>query len=204
MHVRRRALFAMLSVPVIAAPAAAAQQGPGRTARPRPRNPREPGYFPNVELRTHEGKRVRFYDDLIKGKVVTINFMFTSCSTFCPRATANLLKVQAHLGPHLGRDVSMLSITVDPEKDTPGILQKYAAEHRAKPGWQFLTGAAGDIDRIRQALGVFEENPDKTQHTGILTYGNEATGTWAAMPVIAEPTVIVRAVTRLVAAGSGH
>jgi protein SCO1/2 len=204
MDVRRRALFAMLSAPVIAAPAAAAEQGQGRTARPRSRNSREPGYFPNVELRTHEGKRVRFYDDLIKGKVVTINFMFTSCSTFCPRATANLLKVQAHLGPHLGRDVSMLSITVDPEKDTPGILQKYAAEHRAKPGWQFLTGAAGDIDRIRQALGVFEENPDKTQHTGILTYGNEATGTWAAMPVIAEAAVIARAVTRLVAAGSGQ
>lgn len=204
MHVRRRALFAMLSAPVVAAPAAAAEQGPGRAARPRPRSPREAGYFPNVELRSHEGKRVRFYDDLIKGKVVSINFMFTSCSTFCPRATANLLKVQAHLGEHLGRDVSMLSITVDPEKDTPGILRKYAAEHRAKPGWQFLTGAAGDIDRIRQALGVFEENPDKTQHTGILTYGNEATGTWAAMPVIAEATVIARALTRLVTARSGQ
>ena len=203
MHVRRRALFAMLSAPVADATAAAADQQPGRTARPRPRNAREAGYFPNVELRTHEGKRVRFYDDLIKGKVVTINFMFTSCSTFCPRATANLLKVQAHLGPHLGRDVSMLSITVDPEKDTPGILQKYAAEHRAKPGWQFLTGATRDIDRIREALGVFDESPDKTQHTGILTYGNETTGTWAAMPVIAEATVIARAVTRLVAARSG-
>ena len=204
MHVRRRALFAMLSAAGVDVPVAAASQRPGRSAPPRPGNARQAGYFPNVELRTHEGKRVRFYDDLIKGKVVTINFMFTSCSTFCPRATANLLKVQAHLGPHLGRDVSMLSITVDPDKDTPRILQKYATEHRVKPGWQFLTGAAGDIDRIRQALGVFDEDPDKTQHTGILTYGNEATGTWAAMPVIAEATVIARALTRLVAAGSSR
>jgi protein SCO1 len=132
--------------------------------------------------------------------VVAINFMFTTCTSFCPRATANLLKVQAHLGSQLGRDVSMLSITVDPATDTPEILAKYAAARRVQPGWQFLTGKTDDIDRIRQRFGVFDDDPDKTQHTGILTYGNEATGTWAAMPVIAEPTVIVRALTRLAAA----
>jgi protein SCO1 len=199
---RRRALFGLLAAPVTGAWASPARQRPGTVARLRPGNPRDPGYFPNVVLRNHEGKRRHFFDDLIQGRVVAINFMFTSCTSFCPRATANLTKVQAHLGAHLGRDVSLLSITVDPATDTPQALATYAAAHRAKPGWQFLTGDAADIDRIRQRLGVFEEVPDKTQHTGILTYGNEATGTWAAMPVIAQPTVIARALTSLVAAGS--
>jgi protein SCO1/2 len=153
--------------------------------------------FPAVALRTQENKRVRFYEDLVHGKVVAINFMFTSCATFCPRATANLLKVQHHLGPRLGRDVHMLSITVDPDTDTPQVLRRYAAAHRTDPGWLFLTGERADIDRIRRKLGVFDDDPDKTQHTGILTYGNEATGSWGAMPVIAEATVISRTLLRL-------
>lgn len=193
----RRALFGLLAAPVVGAWPTMAERRQARITTRRPGRSREAGFFPNVTLHTHDGKRVRFYDDLIKGKVVAINFMFTSCASFCPRATANLLKVQARLGTHLGRDVSMLSLTVDPARDTPEVLGKYAAAHRVKPGWQFLTGASADIDRIRQRLGVFDDDPDKTQHTGILTYGNEATGTWAAMPVIAEPAVIARALTRL-------
>jgi protein SCO1/2 len=158
--------------------------------------------FPNVVLRTHENTRVRFYEDLLKGKVVAVNFMFTTCPSFCPRATANLLKVQARLGERLGRDVFMLSITVDPETDTPQVLKKYAVAHQARPGWYFLTGERRDIDRIRRKFGVFDDDPDKTQHTGILTYGNHATGSWAAMPVIADPAVIARSLIRLAAASA--
>jgi protein SCO1 len=167
-------------------------------------SPPEPAPFPNVALRTHQNTRVRFYDDMLRNKVVAVNFMFTSCATFCPRATANLQKVQARLGTRLGRDVFMLSITVDPQTDTPEVLNRYAAAHAARPGWYFLTGERDDIDRIRRKLGVFDDDPDKTQHTGILTYGNEATGTWDAMPVIASPTVITRALERLAAVGTAR
>jgi protein SCO1 len=198
---RRRAFFGLMTAPLVCAWPATAAQAPSRSTRPR--SALAAGYFPNVVLRTHEDKRVRFYEDLIKGKVVTVNFMFTSCSTFCPRATANLLKVQSRLGSRLGRDVFMLSITVDPETDTPQVLKKYAAAHQAKPGWYFLTGDKRSIDLIRRKLGVFDNDPDMAQHTGILTYGNEATGSWAAMPVIAEPTVIARALTTLAASGKG-
>jgi protein SCO1/2 len=156
--------------------------------------------FPNVELRTQDGTRVRFYDDLIKGKVVLINFFFTTCTSICPRTTANLVKVEDALGERLGRDVVMISITVDPDTDTPAVLGKYALRYRTKPGWSFVTGSLKDIDLIRRRLGVNRDGGDKSQHTGLLIYGNEATGQWAATPAMADPREIVRSVSRLVKA----
>src|SRR5213080_1947542 len=75
--------------------------------------------FPNVALRTQDNRAVRFYDDIVKDRLVIISFMFTSCTSQCPRSTANLAKVQDALGDRLGRDVFMASISVDPERDTP-------------------------------------------------------------------------------------
>jgi protein SCO1/2 len=159
--------------------------------------------FPNVILRTHDGASVRFYDDLIKGKVVMINFMFTSCTSICPRTTANLVKVEEILGEYLDRDVRIISVSVDPATDTPDVLRKYAARYGTKPGWYFVTGKGKDIDLIRRKLGVYEDDGDKTQHSGVLIYGNEATGQWAATPALADPTTIVRSVMRLVRSAKG-
>jgi len=154
--------------------------------------------FPNVLLRTQSGAAVRFYDDVLKGRVVTINFFFTTCTTICPRTTANLVKVQDALGASLGRDVMMISITVDPNTDTPPVLERYARAHGARPGWFFLTGSQKDIDQVRRHLGVNRDGGDnKTQHTGMLSYGNEATGQWAATPAMADPAQIARSVLRL-------
>ena len=91
--------------------------------------------FPNVPLFTQDGTPVRFYDDLIKGQVVLINFFFTSCPLICPRTTANLVKVEEALGERLGRDVRMISITVDPEKDKPpSSLRTPVATRRSRAG----------------------------------------------------------------------
>jgi protein SCO1/2 len=155
-----------------------------------------PGRFPNVRLRTQHGQEVRFYDDLIKGKIVLINFMFTSCTAQCPRSTANLAKVQQAFGEHAGRDVFLISISVDPEHDTPAALKKYADRFQARPGWVFVTGAADDINLIRRTLGVYDGD-DKAQHTGMVIYGNDATGSWAGMPVTASPSIMVSSVLRL-------
>jgi protein SCO1 len=92
-------------------------------------------YFPNVILRTHHNKKVRFYDDLLKDKIVTINFMYSKCEGVCPGITANLLKVQKLLGARMGRDIFMYSITLKPEQDTPKVLKQYAKMHAAGPGW---------------------------------------------------------------------
>lgn len=154
-------------------------------------------HFPNVRLWTQDNREVRFYDDLVKGRVVMINFMFTTCTSLCPRSTANLVKVQQALGDHAGRDVFVISISVDPEHDTPAVLKQYAEEYQIKPGWTLVTGKRADIDRIRQGLGV-KDNDDLSQHTGMLIYGNEPFAQWASTPVMQSPGSIARIVMRLV------
>lgn len=136
-------------------------------------------YFPNVELTTHTGERVRFYD-LIKGKTVAIELMYTTCTFSCPLETARLAQVQALLGDRMGRDIFFFSISIDPARDTPAALKAYAEKFRAGPGWTFLTGKAADIELLSRKLGLYSrpdpDNPDG--HTPSLLIGNESTGQW--------------------------
>ena len=92
------------------------------------------GYFPNVTLTTQDGEQVRFYDDLVKGKIVAINLIYTTCKYACPLETARLAQVQKLLGDRMGRDVFFYSITIDPEHDTPAVLKAYAEKYQAGPG----------------------------------------------------------------------
>ena len=154
------------------------------------------GHFPNVALVTERGDRVRFYDDLVRGRVVIVNFMFTSCTAQCPLTTANLAKLQLALGDHAGKDVFQVSITIDPARDTPQVLAKYATRFRARPGWTFATGAADDIVLVQEKLGL--PRRDGELHTGILVYGNERKGRWAATPIMQSPDVLARIVLRVV------
>ncbi|PYQ99635.1 MAG: SCO family protein [Acidobacteria bacterium] len=154
-------------------------------------------HFPNVPLRTQDNRDVRFYDDLVKGKVVLINFMFTTCTSLCPRSTANLVKVQELLGDHADRDVFLVSISVDPDHDTPAVLKRYAERYHTRPGWTFVTGKREDVDLIRRGLGV-RDNDDQSQHTGMLIYGNEAFGRWASTPVMQSPATLAAIVLRVV------
>lgn len=139
-----------------------------------------PSRFPNVELITQDGKKVRFYDDLIKGKVVAIELMYTTCKYNCPLETARLAHVQKLLGDRMGKDVFFYSITIEPEKDTPKVLKAYAEKYHVGPGWLFLTGKEADIKLISRKLGLdFLPNPnDPDGHTPSLLIGNEATGLW--------------------------
>ena len=98
------------------------------------------GYFPNIALRTHENETVRFYDDMVKGKVVVISFMYTGCDHICPLTTGNLIDVQEILGDRVGRDVFLYGITLDPVLDTPKVLKDYARNVGAKRGFTFLLG----------------------------------------------------------------
>lgn len=145
---------------------------------------------------------MRFYDDLVKFKVVAINFMFTTCTRFCPANTSNLGKVQAALGERAGRDVTFLSISLDPEHDTPEALRRYAKAHGAGPGWYFLTGRPADIERLRRSLGAYDLDPvvdaDRTQHTGIVILGNEPRGRWKAISALSKPVRIRQAIERTI------
>ena len=153
------------------------------------------GYFPNHELLTQDNKPVRFYNDLLKGKVVLINFIFTTCKGVCPPMTANLAKVQSYLGEHVGKDVLMLSISVDPVTDTPEVLKKYATTFKAGPGWYFLTGKKENVDWVLYKLGGYVE--DKEKHTSVLIIGNEATGEWMKVHSMSPPSQIADAALKL-------
>src|SRR5215831_3096467 len=118
--INRRNLIAMLGVaPFAGGLLARASTQDSKWDRTSPRELIRARYFPNVALTTHEGKKVRFYDDLIKDKIVTINFMYADCEGVCPGITANLVNVQRALGERVGRDIFMYSITLKPEHDSP-------------------------------------------------------------------------------------
>ena len=153
-------------------------------------------YFPNHTLITQDDKTVHFYDDMLKGKVVLINFMFTHCAGVCSPMTANLAKVQSYLGERVGREVSMLSISVDPANDTPATLKAYAAKHKAGPGWYFLTGKKENVDWILYKLGGYVAEPG--QHSSVLIIGNEATGDWVKVHAMSSPSDIAAAVVKLI------
>ena len=152
--------------------------------------------FPNVVLTTHEGKKVKFYDDLIKDKIVIFNFMYAKCEGICPGIMMNLVRVQKLLGPRVGRDIFMYSITLKPEVDTPKILANYARMHNAGKGWTFLTGNPNDIELLRQRQGFTNPDPvldaDKSQHIGMVRFGNEPMQWWAGCPGLARPEFIVK------------
>ena len=146
-------------------------------------------YFPNVTLTTQDNRKVRFYDDLIKGKIVAVNLIYTTCKFSCPLETARLAQVQRMLGDRMGRDVFFYSITIDPAYDTPAVLKEYAAKFDAGPGWLFLTGTQQDIDLISRKTGLYSEpnpsNPDG--HTPHLLVGNEVTGQWLRNSGVDDP-----------------
>src|SRR5215217_5217350 len=137
-------------------------------------------HFPNVELTTQYGKKVRFYDDLIKGKVVAIDLIYTTCKYNCPLETARLVQRQKLLGDRMGKDVFFYSISIDPEHDTPEVLKAYAEKYHVGPGWLFLTGKAADIKLLSHKLGLdsLPTADDPDGHTPHLLIGNEATGLW--------------------------
>jgi protein SCO1/2 len=143
-------------------------------------------HLPNVELMTQDGKRVYFYDDLVKDKIVVINFMYAHCEKLCPTMTANLVRVRKILHDRIGHDIFMYSITLKPEEDTSQVLKEYADMHGTGPGWLFLTGKPADIELLRRSLGFTTADPsedaDKSTHIGMLRIGNEPMLRWSACP----------------------
>jgi protein SCO1 len=144
------------------------------------RSPWGANYFPNVPLVTQNGETVYFYSDLLKGKMVVINFIYTKCSGSCPMETAKLAQVQRLLGDRMGRDVFFYSISIDPERDTPAELKAYADKFHVKPGWLFLTGESADVELVRKKLGQAARPGENslTGHSTSITIGNEETGQW--------------------------
>lgn len=162
---------------------------------------RDEAYFPNVVLQTHEGRRVRFYDDLVKGRKVMFNMMYTVCTGICPMNTASLLQVQQMLGARVGREYHMYSLTLRPELDTPAALRDYMKLYGIKPGWTYLTGRPEDIDLVRRKLGFYDSDPvadkDINNHTGVLRVGDDKRNKWFMTPIISPARQLVHSIVNL-------
>jgi protein SCO1 len=133
-------------------------------------------YFSDVVLVNQNGEKMRFYSDLLEGKVVIINSFFATCAGSCLPLNRNLEKVQQSLGARMGKDVHIISISVDPAVDTPASLKAYAKKLKAGPGWYFLTGDKETVEFALKKIGHFVDN--KQDHLNIFIIGNERTGLW--------------------------
>jgi protein SCO1/2 len=145
--------------------------------------------IPDVELLDQDGRAVRFYTDLVKGKVVAVNFIFTTCTTICPPLGATFARVQKELGERAGRDVHLISISVDPATDTPERLKAWGAKFHAAAGWTFVTGRKPQVDELLRALGAATASP--SEHSPAVLVGNDAAGQWTRAYGLARPAVLL-------------
>jgi len=145
--------------------------------------------IPDVEVLDQNGNALHFYSDLIKGKTVAINFIFTNCTTICPPLAATFARVQKDLGDKTGRDVHFISISVDPLTDTPERLKAWGAKFKAGDGWTFVTGDKQEIDKLLNALGASVSR--REDHSPTVIVGNDLKGVWTRTYGLAKSTQIV-------------
>jgi len=146
-------------------------------------------YFPNVPLVTQDGNTVHLYEDLLKGKSVAMNVIYTSCKDECPLETARLVQLQKILGKRMGKDIFFYSITIDPKRDKPEVLKAYAQKYGVGPGWLFLTGKEEDIKLATKKLGLsrVRDAASKDGHSASLMVGNEPAGLWMRNSAVDNP-----------------
>ncbi|HJR08417.1 MAG TPA: SCO family protein [Pyrinomonadaceae bacterium] len=149
-------------------------------------------YFTDVELINQNGERMRLYSDVIKNHVVVVNAFFATCQGSCLPMNRNLEKLQAAFKERMGKDLYIVSISVDPTVDTPQALKEYARKLNAAPGRLFLTGKKENVDWALYKLGQYVEQ--REQHTNIFIIGNERTGLWKKAFGLAQPEELVKIV----------
>ena len=155
-------------------------------------------YLPDVVVQTHEGKAALFYEDLVKDRIVVLNFMYLSCEDTCPTTLHTLMDVHTLLRPRVGRDLFIYSITLDPERDSVAALRKEARSHAVRPGWLFLRAAPQGTELLRRKLGFVSSDPvvdaNKSAHAAMLRFGNEPRQLWSTVSASASPEAISRAI----------
>ena len=156
-------------------------------------------YLPDVLVQTHEGKAALFYEDLVKDRIVVLNFMYLNCESTCPTTLHTLMDVHARLKSRVGRDIFMYSITLDPERDTVAALAKEARGHVGKRvGWHFLRASPEDTELLRRRLGFVSSDPqvdaNKSAHAAMIRFGNEPRQLWSMVSGFASAKAIAKAI----------
>ena len=154
-----------------------------------PKTARARDYFTDTVLKTHRGENVRFYTDVLKDHVVLMNFMYAECGDACPMITHTMNQVRRELGAQFGRDVRFVSLSVDPKRDTPGDMARYAKKFGAEhPEWLFITGEVPAMEAVLKKLGGY--TPDPADHTTAMIIGNARADRWRKVRPDAPPAVI--------------
>ena len=199
---KRRSLVAALGAAPFAVPLIGHAQAPDANPRFKQIPSRErtrQRYFPNLVLTDQNGRKLKFYDDLVKDKIVIFNMFYAQCEGICTPITRNLVRLQKILGNRVGKDIFMYSFTLKPQDDTVAALKHYAHMHRVKPGWLFLTGSVDDMETLRRKLGYVDPDPevdkDKSNHIGVLKYGNEPLERWGGCPGMQSPDWIAKTIS---------
>lgn len=155
-------------------------------------------YLPDVVVQTHDGKAALFYEDLVKDRIVVLNFMYLNCESTCPTTLHTLMDVHTLLRPRIGRDIFIYSITLDPARDSVAALRKEARSHGVRPGWLLLRASAPDTELLRRKLGFVSSDPkvdaNKSAHAAMLRFGNEPRQLWSTVTAFASPEAIARAI----------
>jgi len=146
--------------------------------------------IPDVAALDQDGKPLRFYSDLIKGKAVMLNFVFTSCTYVCPMQGASFSKLQAALGDRLGKDVSLISVSIDPLTDTPQRLKSWGARFGARPGWTLVTGSEAEMDRLLRALTG--DPAGVSEHSAAVFIGDYDRGVWVRADGLDDPARLIQ------------
>ena len=152
--------------------------------------------IPDIELLDQNGRKIHFYTDLVKGRTVVINFIFTTCTTICPPLGATFARVQKELGDKVGRDVRFISISVDPATDTPERLKAWGAKFHAGDGWTLLTGNKPQVDELLRALGAFSAR--REDHSPTVLIGNDAHGAWTRTYGLANTSQLVQIINDVI------
>jgi len=185
--------LSLLAVLLLGAAAPRAQEVQKHEAHPA--MPAAPPRIPDVDCLDQNGKKLRFHTDLVKGKVVVISFIFTSCTYMCPRIGEGVARLQTALGDRVGRDVHLISVSTDPVTDTPEKLKTWATRLKAKEGWTWVTGEKSEMDRLLKVL-TGDSTGNKT-HAPLLLIGNEATNVWTDSYAFENPARLIEQIDRV-------
>jgi len=151
-------------------------------------------HLADVPVQTHDGRSLRFYSDLVKGRVTAVNFIFTSCTTVCP-----LMGVRfAQLQPLLPKEVSLISVSIDPIHDTPERLAAWSRRVGAKPEWTLVTGAKPDIDTLLRSLGTTIADPASHTPLVLIIDDRGAKPEFRRLDGLTDPKTLARILTEVI------
>ena len=150
--------------------------------------------YGDTVLTDQDGRKLKLKSEVFGDKLVVMDFAYTNCTTICPVLTQLLVKVQDQLGARQGKDVALVTISVDPARDTPGRMKEYAAKHGVKPGWAWLTGPTGTVNEVLKGFSAYA--PNFEDHPPLVLVGDPKTGEWTRFFGFSDPKDIVAKVER--------